>query len=92
MKRKRPRGRPKLRWKDTVRSDLEAWHIRDEWATERERWKSTVRRDLEAWNIMEEWTTDRERGKGLCKNNCYPAQPEEKKGEKLSVIIYTLLR
>ena len=30
---KRSRGRPKLRWKDTVRRDLKAWHIREEWAT-----------------------------------------------------------
>ena len=28
----RPRGRPKLRWKDTVRRDLKAWNIREEWA------------------------------------------------------------
>ena len=33
---KRPRGRPKLRWKDTVRRDLQAWNIREEWATHRE--------------------------------------------------------
>ncbi len=36
---KRPRGRTKLRWKDTVRRDLKAWIIREEWATDRERWK-----------------------------------------------------
>ena len=36
MEGKRPRGRPKLRWKDTVRRDLE---IKEEWATDRERWK-----------------------------------------------------
>ena len=36
---KRPRGRPKLRWKDTVRRDLKAWNIREEWVTDRERWK-----------------------------------------------------
>ena len=39
---KRPRGRPKLRWTDSilsVRRDLEAWNIREEWATGRERWK-----------------------------------------------------
>ena len=40
MQGKRPRGRPKLRWKDTVRRDMKAWSIREEWATERERWKS----------------------------------------------------
>ena len=39
MERKRPRGRPSLRWKDTVRRDLEAWNIREEWATDREQWK-----------------------------------------------------
>ena len=27
-----PRGRPKLRWKDTIRTDLKAWNIREEWA------------------------------------------------------------
>ena len=44
MEGKRPRGRPKLRWKDTtVRRDLKAWHIREEWATDRERWKSRQR-------------------------------------------------
>ena len=36
---KRPRGRPKLRWNDTVRRDLKAWNIKEEWATDRERWK-----------------------------------------------------
>ena len=34
-----PRGRPKLRWNDTVRRDLKAWKIKEEWATDRERWK-----------------------------------------------------
>ena len=33
---KRPRGRPKLRWKDTARRDLKAWNIREEWATDGE--------------------------------------------------------
>ena len=37
MEGKRPRGRPKLRWKDTVRRDLKAWNIREAWATDRER-------------------------------------------------------
>ena len=35
----RPRGRPKLRRKDTVRRDIKVWNIREEWATDRERWK-----------------------------------------------------
>ena len=40
MQGKRPRGRPKLWWMDTVRMDMKAWSIREEWATDRERWKS----------------------------------------------------
>ena len=40
MEGKRPRGRPKLTWKVTVRRDMKAWSIREEWATDRERWKS----------------------------------------------------
>ena len=40
MEGKRRRGRPKLRWKDTVRRDMKAWSIREEWAIDRERWKS----------------------------------------------------
>ena len=36
--RKRPRGRPTLRWKDTVRRDLKAWIIREEWATDKTRY------------------------------------------------------
>ena len=40
MEGKRPRGRPKLRWKDTVRRDMTAWSIKEEWATDRERWTS----------------------------------------------------
>ena len=39
MEGKRPRGRPKLRWKDTIRRDLKAWKIKEEWATDREKWK-----------------------------------------------------
>ena len=39
MEGKRPRGRPKLRWKDTGWGDLKAWNIREEWATDRERGK-----------------------------------------------------
>ena len=37
MEGKDPRGRPKLRWNDTVRRDLKAGDIREEWATDRER-------------------------------------------------------
>ena len=33
MEGKGPRGRPKLRWKDTVGRDLKAWKIKEEWAT-----------------------------------------------------------
>ena len=36
---KHPRRRPKLKWKDTVRRNLKAWNIRDEWGIGRERWK-----------------------------------------------------
>ena len=36
---KRPRGRPKLQWNDTVRRDMKAWKIKEEWPTDRERWK-----------------------------------------------------
>ena len=39
MEGKRPGGRPMLRWKDTVRRDLKAWKIKEEWATDRERWQ-----------------------------------------------------
>ena len=39
MEGKRPRGRPKLRWNDTVRRGVKAWNIKEEWATDRERWK-----------------------------------------------------
>ena len=39
MEGKRPRGRPKLLWNDTVRRELKAWNIKEEWATDRERWK-----------------------------------------------------
>ena len=39
MEEKHPRRRPKFRWKYTVRVDLRAWNIREEWATGRERWK-----------------------------------------------------
>ena len=31
---------PKLRWKDTIRRDMNAWSIREEWATDRTKWKS----------------------------------------------------
>ena len=38
MEGKRHRGRPKLRWKDTIRRDMKAWSIREEWATDRTKW------------------------------------------------------
>ena len=43
----RPRGRPKLRWNDTVRRDLKAWNIKEEWATDRER-PATANRETAA--------------------------------------------
>ena len=33
----RPGRRLRLRWRDTVRRDMESWKIREEWATDRER-------------------------------------------------------
>ena len=42
---KRPKGRPKLRWKDIFRRDLKAWNIRKEWATDREICKGIDRQD-----------------------------------------------
>ena len=39
MEGKCPRGRPKLRWYDTVRRALKAWKIKEEWPNDRERWK-----------------------------------------------------
>ena len=44
MEGKRPRGRPKLRWKDTIRRDMTAWSIKEEWATDRTKWKSLCAR------------------------------------------------
>ena len=38
MKGKRPRGRPMLRWKDTIKRDMKAWSIREEHG--REKWRS----------------------------------------------------
>ena len=43
MEGKRPRGRPKLRWKDTIRRDMKAWKIKEEWATDRENGKVSAR-------------------------------------------------
>ena len=37
MEMKHPRGRPKLRWKDTVRRGMKALKIRKEWSTDREK-------------------------------------------------------
>ena len=34
---KRPRGRPQLRWKDTVKRDMKAWSIKEDY------WPPTVR-------------------------------------------------
>ena len=39
MEGKRPRGRLRLLWNDTVRRDLKAWNIKEEWASDGERWK-----------------------------------------------------
>ena len=39
MEGKRPGGRPKLGWKYTVRRDLKAWNIREEWFSDMEPWK-----------------------------------------------------
>ena len=39
MEGKRPRARPKWRWKDTARRDLKTMNIREKWATDGERWK-----------------------------------------------------
>ena len=43
MEGKRPRGRLELRWRDTVRRDMKAWKIREEWAPDRERWKGVYK-------------------------------------------------
>ena len=40
MEWKRPRGRPNLRLKDTVKRDMKAWNIKEEWATDRDKWRS----------------------------------------------------
>ena len=42
-----------LRWKDTVRRDVKAWSIREEWATDRERWKSLTGRRQRKLRIVE---------------------------------------
>ena len=39
MDEKRPRGRLESRWNETVRGDMKAWNIKDEWATDREKRK-----------------------------------------------------
>ena len=43
MDEKRPRGRLESRWNETVRGDMKAWNIKDEWATDRERRKFSAR-------------------------------------------------
>ena len=40
---KRPRGAPRKRQKDTVRRDMKAWKIREEWGTDREKLKGISR-------------------------------------------------
>ena len=62
MEGKRPRGRPKLRWNDTVRRDLKAWNINEEWAADRERWKCLCKIRYpeqgdggERWEMWERW-------------------------------------
>ena len=40
MEGQRPKGRPQLRWKNTVKRDMKAWSIKEEWATDREKWRS----------------------------------------------------
>ena len=39
MEGKLRRGRPRLRWKNTVGRDLKARKIREGWAIDREKWK-----------------------------------------------------
>ena len=34
MEQKRPRGRPKLQWNDTIRRNLKAWKMKEEWVTD----------------------------------------------------------
>ena len=43
MEGKHPRVISKLRWYDTLRSDLKARKFKEEWATDRERWKGLCR-------------------------------------------------
>ena len=48
------KGRQKLRWKDTVRKDLKAWNIREEW----ERWKGLCKTRYTAQgDAGERWKT-----------------------------------
>ena len=46
MEGKRHRGRPKLRWKDTIRRDMKVWSIREEWDTARTKWKKSLQDPL----------------------------------------------
>ena len=60
MEGKRPRGRPKLRWKDTIRRDLKAWKIKEEWATDREKWKGLCKtRYPEQGDGGERWESEK---------------------------------
>ena len=51
MEGKRPRGRPQLRWKDTVKRDMKDWRIKEEWATDREKWRSLCKTRYPAQGI-----------------------------------------
>ena len=48
MEQKYSRGRPKLRWKETVRKEKgeETWKSKEEWATDREKWKGVMQTPL----------------------------------------------
>uniref|UniRef100_A0A914VIZ3 Uncharacterized protein n=1 Tax=Plectus sambesii TaxID=2011161 RepID=A0A914VIZ3_9BILA len=41
---KRPRGRPKRRWMDTIRSDMTACGLMEQDTTNRDRWRSLIRK------------------------------------------------
>ena len=58
MDRKRPRGRPKLRWKDTVRSDMKDGMIREKWKGLHKTCYTTLRNGSERWE-EDMWLTSR---------------------------------